>query len=50
MPSALCTEMTDSVPVTGSILIQPTGAPFLALITVWWLKICNPTKYSPAIT
>src|SRR5437588_709130 len=28
--AALCTEMTESVPVTGSILIQSTGAPFLA--------------------
>ena len=26
-------EITDSVPVAGSILIQSTGAPFLALIT-----------------
>ena len=48
--AVVCTEMTESVPVTGSILIQSTGAPFLALITVWWLKICNPNRYSPAIT
>src|SRR5262249_24629839 len=46
----LCTEITESVPVAGSILIQSTGAPFLALITAWWLKICSAIAYSPAMT
>src|SRR5215475_180680 len=34
----------------GCILIQSTGAPLLALMNAWLLKICSAIGNSPAIT
>ena len=36
--------------MAGSMRIQSTGAPWAALITVWWLNICSAIEYSPAMT